>query len=100
MNEAPKHTPGLAVIDAKYVHGELSFLWVTASGYADDEASVNDAKALFNIYAAAEEMLEGLKIMTQCNVEWEEQRSLNDPLPNEIRHALAIIAKAEGRAEG
>jgi hypothetical protein len=49
-----------------------------------------------DLIAAAPEMLEALKIMTQWNVEYEEQRSLNDALPNEIRDALAIIAKAEG----
>ncbi len=51
------------------------------------------------LIAAAPKMLEALKIMTQWNVEYEKQRSLNDALPNEIRDALAIIAKAEGRVQ-
>jgi hypothetical protein len=93
MNEAPKHSPG-------------PWRWVDMMHHGYVILDSNNDIIATDIYAcapvdielmcAAPTMLEALKIMTQWNVEWEEQRSLNDPLPNEIRDALAIIAKAEG----
>ena len=101
MNEAPKHTLGpLEVCIEQYAIADTGDYDYAVTIYKNGDVIAHivcdEAIDYAPLFAAAPKMLEALKIMTQWNVEYEEQRSLNDPLPTEIRDALAIIAKAEG----
>ena len=100
-----KHTPGPWFFD-KYTGGTAHFCDKSGSDIlkANDRISDDERAANVRLVAAAPSLLESLQsLVNTLEAAWSEKqltapRFVQCQLGTEVRHAIAAIAKAEGRA--
>jgi len=86
----PQSWYGPMVVDALTDHGDISYVVISAVGYAEDEHSVAEANRLFALYKAAPDMLEALLMIL-------DDPNALDGRPRTAKIVYAAIAKAQGQ---